>query len=339
MQKRKLLIVTEAALENPQANPLSAADRERVNGVYRTYQNLLPHLQDYFDVRFLTPFDYKGKEKGFLTAAFNKNTPFAAPGQKSIRLVFPSAADIQKRLNDIKPNHIHIATEGPLGLKVMKQAKKNKIPVSTAFHTNWQQYVLEDGLHVPLLPRRLTGWAVKSLLVSFHKAAQATMAATEDLKRGLVAWGLKPDSVHVVSRGIDTNIFKIYPDSQSPVQEDYILFVGRLSPGKGAEDFCKLNARGLKKVVIGTGPLEKELRKKYPDVDFRGFVQGQDLGRYYSAAKLFVMPSTTETFGMTVLESLACGTPVIAPNVGGHQPIIQARQGLGIVSANLQSAL
>ena len=310
-----------------------------MNGVYRTYQSLLPYLRDYFDVRFLTPFDYTGKEKGLLTALFNKNTPFGAPGQKSIRLVFPSDADIQKRLQDIKPDHIHVATEGPLGLKVMKHAKKEKIPVSTAFHTNWQQYVLEDGLHVPFLPRRLAGRAVRSLLVSFHKAAQATMAATEDLKQGLVAWGLKPGNVHIVSRGIDTNIFKRYPDAERPVKEDYILFVSRLSPGKGAEDFCKLNSYGVKKVVVGTGPLENELREKFSDVEFKGFVQGEELGRYYSAAKVFVMPSTTETFGMTVMESLACGTPVIAPNIGGHQPIIQAREGLGIVSGDLQSAL
>jgi glycosyltransferase involved in cell wall biosynthesis len=339
MQKPVLLIVTEAALENPQAKPLSAADRERVNGVYRTYENLAPHLADYFDVHFLTPFDYKGPEKSLLKAAFKKNTPSSAPGQKSIRLVFPSTRDIAQRLEKIKPYHIHVATEGPLGLKVLRFAKKNKIPVSTAFHTNWQQYVLEDGLNVPLLPRRLTAKGVKSLLASFHKAAQATMAATEELKKDLSGWGIAPEKIHIVSRGIDTAVFRRYPDEERPVPEEYILFVGRLSPGKGAEDFCKLDARGLKKIVVGTGPLDASLREKYPDVTFMGFRQGEELGRFYSGAKFFVMPSTTETLGMTVMEALACGTPVIAPNVGGHQPIILARSGLGILDGDMQRGL
>jgi len=92
-KKPVLLIVTEAALEDPYASPLSAADKARVNGVFRTYQNLAPHLAEYYDVRFLTPFDYKGPEKGMLRAIFNRNTPFAAPGQDTIRLVVPSAAD------------------------------------------------------------------------------------------------------------------------------------------------------------------------------------------------------------------------------------------------------
>lgn len=334
-EKQNLLIVTEAALENPYANPLSAADRERVNGVVRTYQNLTPHLESQFHVHFLTPFDYPGEEQNAVKALFKKNTPFSIAAQKSIRLVWPSTDDLDQRMTTIRPDHVHIATEGPLGLKTMLYCKARDIPISTAFHTNWQQYLMEDDADVPLIPREFAAWGAKKLLVKFHQAARATMAATPELKDELSSWGLKAQNIHIVSRGIDTNTFKPHPHSDS---KDYIVCVGRVAPGKGVERFCALDTGAYKKVVVGEGPLLAKLKTQFPSVEFTGFSQGEKLAHYYSGAKLFVLPSDTETFGMTVIESLACGTPVVALNRGGHQPIINDRGGLGVMDGDLQVA-
>jgi len=335
--KPTLLIVTEAALEKPDAQPLSDADKARVNGVFRTYQNLAPHLQDFYDVQFLTPFSYGGKERGWLRALFNRNTPFSLPQQPSIRMVLPSARDIAARMKEMAPQHVHVATEGPLGIRALLYCRRNNIPVTTAFHTNWQQYVIEDGFHVPGVPRRMAGKAAQSLLRVFHGSADATMAATPELREELGGWGLDTGRIHIVSRGIDTSTFKPH-DGEAPVAGDYVLNVGRLAPGKGVEKFCALDTGGLKKVVVGTGPLAEKLKAQYPDVHFAGFVQGAELTRYYSGAKLFVLPSDTETFGMTVMESLACGTPVVALDRGGHQPIVNAHAGLGVMKGDLQAA-
>ncbi|MEZ0262313.1 MAG: glycosyltransferase, partial [Alphaproteobacteria bacterium] len=122
--------------------------------------------------------------------------------------------------------------------------------------------------------------------------------------------------------------------------QEYIVCIGRVAPGKGVEDFCQLDTKGIKKVVVGTGPIEEELKAKYgKDVEFAGYKQGQDLAKYYAGAKLFVLPSETETFGMTVTEALACGTPVAALTRGGHMPILQAANGLGVMKDKLQDAV
>lgn len=334
-QKERLLIVTEAALEHPDANPLSDADRERVNGVVRTYQNLRPHLEKMYDLQFLTPFDFPGDEQSPLKAILLGNTPFSMAPQKSVRLVLPTQVEMEYRMARIRPDHVHIATEGPLGIKAKAQCKREEIPFSTAFHTNWQQYLLEDGAKVPLIPPTLAAWTARKLMTAFHKSAQGTMAATEDLKQELVGWGLDPARIHIVSRGIDTDVFKPHPEDD---KKDYVFCIGRVAPGKGVERFCTLDTGGLRKVVVGEGPSLAKIKAEFPNVEFAGFAQGEQLARYYSGARYFVMPSDTETFGMTVIESLACGTPVIALNRGGHQPILNDRHGLGVMRSELQQA-
>ncbi len=336
--KKRLLFVSEAALENPSAQSLSPLDQARVNGVYRTYENLTPYLKREFDVSFLTPFAYAGPERSIIRALIQRDTPFATPVQKSIRLVWPSAENIRKRLADLAPDHLHIATEGPLGLMAAKVASRIGLRFTTAFHTNWQQYALESGFGIPMVSRKITAALAQKILVNFHRAASATMAATEDLKEQLVGWGLTDKKIHIVSRGIDPTVFRIYPPVTRPLEKPFILYVGRLAHGKGVEKFCALNTPGLEKVVVGAGPLEDQLRRAFPTVNFQGFAQGEMLGQYYSSARFFVLPSDTETFGMTVIESLACGTPVIALDRGGHQPVLRSSNGLGIMAPDLQTA-
>ncbi len=337
-EKPTLLIVTEAALQNPLARPLSADDQARVNGVYRTYQNLARPLSEIYNLHFLTPFDYPGAERSMLRAVFNRDTPFALPQQKTIRLVLPSGRDLRGRMDAIRPDHVHIATEGPLGARAMLYCKRHKIPVSTAFHTQWPHYVQSDGFHVPGVPRGLAARAVLGFMTFFHKQADATMAATPELKDELAGLGLARDKIHIVSRGIDTTVFRPYADSDRPVADDYALVVSRLAPSKGIEDFCRLDTGLLKKVVVGTGPLADGLKRDFPDVAFAGFREGPELARYYSGARIFVLPSESETFGITVIESLACGTPVAALDRGGHQPILNERGGLGLMRGDLQRA-
>jgi glycosyltransferase involved in cell wall biosynthesis len=335
--KPVLLIVTEAALEHPDAVPLSPADKERVNGVVRTYQGLDEPLKQFYDVHYLTPYDYPGEAKK--SGMLHHNRPFPVPQQKSLRTVFPSRSDMDHRIGDLNPAHVHIATEGPLGRKAMNYCKRKGISVSSAFHTNWQQYVKEDGFNIPGVPREVGAKATLAFLKRFHKKADAVMAATPELKEGLVDWGLKAEKIHLVNRGVDTKVFRPYAPEESPVKEEYIVCIGRVAPGKGVEDFCNLNTRGIKKVVVGTGPIFEELKAKHPEVEWAGYQQGVDLGKYYAGAKLFVLPSETETLGMTVMEALACGTPVAALTRGGHQPIVNATKGLGVLKDNIQEAV
>ena len=337
MQNKKLnvLFVTEAALEHPEANPLSATDQKRVNGVVRTYQNLAPHLAENYNLHWLTPFNYSAQERGMRSAVFHQDTPFSVRAQKSIRLVVPSTADLDQRMAIIRPDHVHIATEGPMGWKALHYFKARGVPITTAFHTNWQDYAKEDEAKIRFVPKTLVSVSTQKLLAFFHRRADGTMAATTDLKGILTGWGLNAQKVHIISRGVDTDVF--HPRTEEP-QRDYVLYVGRIAPGKGVERFCKLDTKGLKKIVVGTGDLEGPLREQYPDVHFAGYQHGRALAEYYNGARLFVLPSDTETFGMTVTEALACGTPVVALDRGGHQPILNHREGLGVMRSDLQAA-
>jgi glycosyltransferase involved in cell wall biosynthesis len=341
--KPNLWIVTEAARKYPDGIPASASQEERerenqrVNGVVVTYENFAPWLTSQFNVHTLNPFDFPGEEQPLWKAILKPGTPFSSPFQNTHRLVAPTLAQLDEKLKPYMPDHMHIATEFPLGFQAMRWAKRNNIPVSTAFHTNFHQYAVDYTKKIPL-PEAWKVGPVKNYLRRFHAKADSSMAASPELRDELTVSGFDPAKIHIVGRGIDPAVFHPYPDSERPLREKFALYVGRLSPGKGVEAFCALNTHGLKKVAVGTGTIESKMKAAFPDVRFVGFKKGEELAKYFSAAELFVMPATTETFGITVIEAGGCGTPVVALNQGFHQPILNARSGLGIMRGNLQQA-
>lgn len=338
IMRKNLLFVTEAALEHPEAVPLSDIDRARVNGVFKTGMDLRPYLQQRYTVTYLTPFDYPDEGRSMAGAMWRGDTRCSAPVQSTIALVRPTATDMARRFDAARPDFVHVMTEGPLGLEALRTARRRGVPVSTAFLTKWHEYVHAPSFHLPGVPTKLAEVAVKKVLTAFHGAADATMVSTADVKAELVSWGMKPEKIFLVSRGVDTAVFHPYPAAESPVPEPYVVYVGRLVSEKRVDRFCALETPGLRKVVVGAGDLAAELKEKYPDVLFAGFAEGENLARYFSAATLSVLPSDNETFGRTVLESLACGTPVVSLDRGGHQAILRAARGLGTMEPNLQQA-
>ena len=201
---------------------------------------------------------------------------------------------------------IHIATEGPLGHAARRYCLARGLAFTTAYHTRFPQYLKA----MFGIPERFT----YRFLRYFHGPATAVMAPTPTVERELREHGLA--NVALWTRGVDLDAFTarkpLFEDARHPV----FLYVGRVSVEKNIQAFLALDLPGTK-VVAGIGPELETLRKRFPEVRFVGVLDPERLARLYSAADVFVFPSRTDTFGLVMLEALACGTPVAAfPGAG-----------------------
>jgi glycosyltransferase involved in cell wall biosynthesis len=138
------------------------------------------------------------------------------------------------------------------------------------------------------------------------------------------------------TRGVDREIFS--PDLRENAPVKYLLCVSRVSKEKNLEKFLEMDYPGYQKIMVGDGPMLETYKKKYPDVYFTGFKTGRDLARYYANAEVFVFPSEWETFGIVMIEAMACGTPVAAYPVQGPEDVID--EGVtGCMNADLKQAI
>lgn len=249
------------------------------------------------------------------------------PTYPEIRLSLFPRAKLTRMLDEFEPEAIHIATEGPLGSAARKYCLRRQLKFTTAYHTQFPQY-LRLRLPIPLS-------VSYSVLRRFHGKAQRTMVPTLSLCKELITWGF--DNVVIWSRGVDVELFrpgdKGFLQSARPIS----MFVGRVAVEKNIEAFLSLDIPGTK-YVVGHGPDYETLCDIYPRVKFVGFKYGEELSRYISAADVFVFPSRTDTFGLVMLEAMACGVPVAAYPVTG--PIDVVQDGVtGALNEDLQQAV
>ena len=270
----------------------------QVNGVVRTLEMLGRELRALgHDVRYATP------EGRF-------SVPL--PTYSEIRLaIFPRRA-LEKTFREFAPDAVHIATEGTMGMSARAICLKHGIPFTTSFHTRFPEYV---HTRFPFIPESL----VYFWLRWFHRPATAMMVATLTLKQELEDHGFR--NLRIWSRGVDVDQFRPIGGARFPYPGPIWLYVGRVAIEKNIEAFLKLDLPGTK-VVVGDGPARPAMAMRYPDVRFLGPKTGEDLVRAYSASDVFVFPSRTDTFGLVMLEALACGLPVAAYPVHGPKDVV-----------------
>jgi len=213
-----------------------------------------------------------------------------------------------------QPLAIHIATEGPLGQAARRHCLRQGLPFTTAYHTRFPQYV-----HAMFgVPER---W-VYGFLRGFHGAATRVLSPTPEVDRELAQIGLT--NVERWTRGVDVDVFRPVSE-ESPLVADTarprFLYVGRVSIEKNIEAFLELDLPGTR-VVAGQGPALLRLQKRFPDARFLGILSREQLALLYSSVDVFVFPSRTDTFGLVMLEALACGTPVAAFPVQGPLDVV-----------------
>ena len=226
-----------------------------------------------------------------------------------------------------RPCVVHIATEGPLGFAARRYCLRRKVPFTTAFHTKFPEY-LNARLRVPV------SWSYKAMR-RFHAPSQSVMVATQTVESELKGHGF--DNIKRWSRGVDTKLFRPRDKNFLDLPRPIALYVGRVAVEKNIEAFLALNQPGSK-VVVGDGPQLQQLSRKYPGVVFAGVKEGEELAKYFAAADVFVFPSLTDTFGLVLLEALACGVPVGAYPVAGPLDVIGDAP-VGCLDADLGTAV
>ena len=221
------------------------------------------------------------------------------PSYNEVKIAYPR--NLGQKVKEIDPDYIHIATEGPLGLWGRKYLSLCNIRHNTAYHTKFP-----EGLKKLFgIPESLTWVFVRW----FHKHSGKVLTTTDSMVQELRKHGFTGEVVSW-TRGVDRTIFD--PSLREELPSKYLLCVSRISKEKNLEDFFKLDYFGYQKIMVGDGPMLETYKKKYTDVHFTGFKTGVDLARYYANADVFVFPSRWETFGLVMIESMACGTPVAA---------------------------
>ena len=265
-----------------------------------------------------------------VTVTFLTPEPFPTIGMPSypeIRLALAMPGTIAKIIDAAAPDALHIATEGPIGVLARRYCMKRRLNFTTCFHTRFPDYV---AARLPV-PRE---WGYE-VLRRFHGAASGTMVATSALRTELEDYGFS--NLRIWQRGIDLASFlnarRSDPDYDRPIH----LYVGRVAVEKNLDAFLSLDLPGSK-VVVGDGPAREDLQARYPHVKFLGRKFGAELAAIYAAADVFVFPSRTDTFGLVMLEALACGTPVAAFPVAGPREVI-GTSGAGCLDEDLGVAV
>ncbi len=294
---------------------VSDAWKPQMNGVVRTLTTTISMLEQWgHKVEVIGPDTYLS---------------VPCPTYPEIRLAVCAPGAVGRRIGEIAPDAIHIATEGPLGLAARRYCVKRGVPFTTAYHTQFPDYISRrTGISATHFWRYIR-W--------FHTPAERVMVATDSIRSELAARGIR--HAHHWGRGVDLDCFT--PDAPPPpeyaeIEGPILLYVGRVAVEKNLEAFLSCDYPGTK-VVVGDGPQRRALEAQFPDARFLGKRFGRELAGCYAGADVFVFPSRTDTFGLVMIEALACGTPVAAFPVAGPNDIVTDK--VGALSEDLCRAI
>ena len=269
----------------------------QINGVVRSLQETAAALPQF------------GIAAHFVTAEGLPSLPL--PTYPDIRLAIMAGSAVARRLDEIAPHAVHIATEGTIGHAVRRWCLTRHLPFTTSYHTRYPDYV---RARAPIPEAWTYAW-----LRHFHGAAQRTMVPTETMRRELARWGFA--NLTLWARGVDTQLFRPRPGQGLDWPRPIMLSVGRLAVEKNLEAFLGLDVAGTK-LVVGDGPQRAELERRFPDAVFLGARTGEALAEIYAGADVFVFTSRTDTYGNVMQEALASGVPVAAFPVPGPIDVV-----------------
>ena len=271
----------------------------QINGVVTTLEKTINELRNKgFDVKIIEPGLFK---------------TFPCPTYPQILLSW-NIWKIGKMIKLLKPDYLHIATEGPLGISAKMWADRRNLHYTTSYHTKFPEYInARFGINVNIIYKFMK-W--------FHKHSCFVMVNTNSMMNLLSDHGMKRLSIW--GRGVDTNLYTPYGEFPKEIENlprPIMINVGRISIEKNLPDFYNISIPGTK-IQVGDGPLLEQYKKEYPNVLFVGAKMGEELASYYRAANVFVFPSVSDTYGVVILESIASGVPVAAFPVTGPIDII-----------------
>jgi len=283
------------------------------NGVVRVLDSVLQLLKaDGHEVEVISPDQF---------------TTIPCPTYPEIPLAVLPGKILAGKLEEIAPDAIHLATEGPLGWSARSWCLRNKVPFTTAYHSKFPEY-LQKRTGVPL-------FIPYAGMRHFHAPSSGVLVPSPNVFSELQDW--KFTNLKLWSHGVDQSVFKPGPKTRfADLPRPIFLNVGRVTVDKNLEAFLDLDLPGSK-VVVGSGPQRNSLIAKYPDAHFVVVSGDEALADCYNGADVFVFPSKTDTFGLVMLEALACGVPVAAYPVTGPKDVLED-SGAGVMSDDLRQA-
>jgi len=270
----------------------------QTNGVVNTLAQTAAWLGRFgHEVRLATPRDYR---------------TLPCPTYPEIRMALNPMPRLRRLIEAFRPQGVHIATEGPLGLAARRCCVKLGWHFTTSYHTQFPQY-LRSRWPIPLaLSYKALRW--------FHGAARGCMVSTPRVHEELASRGF--NNLVRWSRGVDTTLFRPRSKDALALPRPIAAYVGRLAVEKNVDAFLQMPWRGTK-IVIGDGPERPRLQAQYPDAVYVGLRLGEDLATHVAAVDVLVFPSVTDTFGLVMLEAMACGVPVAAYPVTGPIDVVE----------------
>jgi glycosyltransferase involved in cell wall biosynthesis len=284
----------------------------QVNGVVRTLTSLARSAASLgVTIEFLSP-------EGFPS--------IGVPTYPGLRLAVPTPRQIARRIESARPDAIHIATEGTIGLMARAYCRSRRRPFTTSYTTRFPEYI---SARAPIP----ADW-IYAVLRRFHAAATVTMVSTASLMAELGQRGFS--NLGMWTRGVDTELFHPRRAAVLDLPRPIFISVGRVAVEKNLEAFLSLDLPGSK-VVVGDGPQLPQLRRRFPETRFLGMLENGTLAAHLAAADVFVFPSLTDTFGVVQLEALASGVPVAAFPVMGPKDVIGGHP-VGVLDENLRAA-
>ena len=265
---------------------------DQVNGVSTTYRNILNHSR---------------KQTYVVHPGLFKWTNFSVYPEVQF-CTEPLKA--YNKIKDIAPTHIHIGTEGPIGLAARIYCKLNKIPYTTGYHTKFPEYLWK----LARIPQFLT----YAYLKVFHNDSKAILVPSKSCQTELTKKGF--NHVEVWTRGVAKNLISHKPFKKS--KSTKIIYVGRVSKEKNLEPLCALENK-FEITIVGEGPILNKLKEKHPKINFTGYRFGRELADTLKEHDVFCFPSKTDTFGIVMIEALANGLPIAAYKVTGPVDIVE----------------
>jgi glycosyltransferase involved in cell wall biosynthesis len=283
---------------------------DQINGVVVTFKSMEEHaLLDGYNIVYLTPLQF---------------LHFSCPGYPEVKLAIPW--NVGKKIEEIFPDYIHIATEGPLGLCARFYLDRRGYRYNTSYHTKFPEFLKAIyGIPMPMT------WGY---LRWFHKHSGKLLVNTRSMKKQLEEKGFSGPMI-TWTRGVDRTKLKQtkqYDYGERPI----VLYVGRVSKEKNLDALCIMQDT-YDIEIVGDGPYRKKLEEKYPKVKFLGYQQGSELANSYARADVFCFPSKSDTFGIVMIEAMSLGTPVAAYPVDGPLDVID--EYTGCVDENLHKAI
>jgi phosphatidylinositol alpha 1,6-mannosyltransferase len=239
-----------------------------------------------------------------------------------VQWAFPRLREVVDDLAAFRPDVVHVATEFSLGIAGVKAAKQLGLPIVASAHTDYDQYAARYGVTWALR----AGW---HYLRWFYGQAHRVLCPSRIYEEAIHAHGVLHTGLW--SRGVDPDVFspafrsESYRSALGLGPDDLLVtYIGRIAREKNlgllleAWETLAPERGSARLALVGRGPLEDDIRRReIPGVHVLGLLQGAALSAAYASADVFAFPSSTETFGNSLLEAMGSGLPSLVAGSGG----------------------